>query len=176
MFMFRMLQISGQSSRSCSNTCDTSAIVSWTLIIIRKQSNSSSSNSPRITKPPSMKAKPDDGALRNAILPVQVVLAKKQTIARSMLISSSTGLMSTLPPSVPSASNVFGIGSEHPFSNYWTCQGGLAEVISVLPEKIQADILLERYFEIVDGVYPMIHRQTFYADFEHFWSRKFSSG
>lgn len=39
-----------------------------------------------------------------------------------------------------------------------TCQGGLPEVISVLPEKIQADILLERYFDCVDPVYPMIHR------------------
>lgn len=40
----------------------------------------------------------------------------------------------------------------------------------MLPEKLQADILLERYFECVDPVYPMIHRQTFYADYEHFWS------
>jgi hypothetical protein len=46
----------------------------------------------------------------------------------------------------------------------------LAEVISVLPEKIQADILLERYFDIVDCVYPFLHRQTFYADYSHFWS------
>lgn len=69
-----------------------------------------------------------------------------------------------------SASNVFGIGSEHPFANYWTCQGGLAEVISVLPEKIQADILLSRYFETVDSVYPYIHRQTFYADYSAFWA------
>src|SRR5690606_26906052 len=26
------------------------------------------------------------------------------------------------------------------------------------------------YFECVDPVYRMIHRQTFYADYEHFWS------
>jgi hypothetical protein len=84
--------------------------------------------------------------------------------------SSSTGLLSNVPYSHPTASNVFGIGSEHPFANYWTCQGGLPETISVLPEKLQADILLERYFECVDPVYPMIHRQTFYADYEHFWS------
>lgn len=75
-----------------------------------------------------------------------------------------------MPYSHPTASNVFGIGSEHPFANYWTCQGGLAEVVSVLPEKLQADILLEQYFECVDPVYPMLHRQTFYADYEHFWS------
>ena len=84
--------------------------------------------------------------------------------------SSSIGLLSHVPYSHPSASNVFGIGSEHPFANYWTCFGGLREVILVLPEKIQADILLEQYFECVDPVYPMIHRQTFYADYEHFWS------
>jgi len=84
--------------------------------------------------------------------------------------STSSILLSNVPYSLPTASNVFGIGSEHPFANYWTCQGGLAETISVLPEKLQADILLERFFECVDPVYPMIHRQTFYADYEHFWS------
>jgi hypothetical protein len=68
--------------------------------------------------------------------------------------SSSTGLLSNVPYSHPTASNVFGIGSEHPFANYWTCQGGLPETIGVLPEKTQADILLERYFECVDPVYP----------------------
>lgn len=58
-----------------------------------------------------------------------------------------------MPYSNPTASNVFGIGSEHPFANYWTCQGGLREVIGVLPtEKIQADLLLERFFECVDPV------------------------
>lgn len=85
-------------------------------------------------------------------------------------IALSTGLMSNVPYTFPSSSNVFGIGSEHPFANYWTCEGGLPEVISVLPEKIQADILISRYFECVDPVYPMIHRQTFYADYEHYWS------
>lgn len=85
-------------------------------------------------------------------------------------VALSTGLLSHIPYSVPKASNVFGIGSEHPFANYWTCEGGLPEVISVLPEKVQADILINRYFECVDPVYPMIHRQTFYADYEHFWS------
>ncbi|WZH41510.1 zn 2cys6 transcription factor [Fusarium acuminatum] len=84
-------------------------------------------------------------------------------------VALSIGLLSNVPYSLPTASNVFGIGSEHPFANYWTCEGGLPEVISVLPDKIQADILLSRYFECVDPVYPMIHRQTFYADYEHFW-------
>jgi hypothetical protein len=85
-------------------------------------------------------------------------------------VAVSTGLLSNVPYSEQGSSNVFGIGSEHPFANYWTCEGGLPEVISVLPEKLQADILLNRYFECVDPVYPMIHRQTFYADYEHFWA------
>ncbi|RYO91259.1 hypothetical protein DL762_002245 [Monosporascus cannonballus] len=68
------------------------------------------------------------------------------------------------------ASNVFGIGSEHPFANYWTCEGGLPEVISVLPDKLQADMLLGQYFECVDPVYPMIDRHTFFAEYENFWS------
>ena len=87
----------------------------------------------------------------------------------SSVVAASTGLLSNVPYSSPGSSNVFGIGSSHPFQNYWTCEGGLPEVISVLPDKLQADILLARYFECVDPVYPMLHRQTFYADYEHFW-------
>ncbi len=68
---------------------------------------------------------------------------------------------------------MFGIGSEHPFANYWTCSGGLAEVITVLPQKHQADMLLDRYFDTVDCVYPYIHRQTFYADYCQFWDLSF---
>jgi hypothetical protein len=68
--------------------------------------------------------------------------------------SISTGLLSNVPYSVPSSSNIFGIGSKHPFANYWTCEGGLPEVLSVLPEKLQADMLLSQYFECVDPVYP----------------------
>lgn len=83
---------------------------------------------------------------------------------------TSRGLLSHVPYSQPTASNVFGIGSEHPFANYWTFEGGLREVVEVLPDKTQADILLAQYFEIVDPVYPMIHRLTFYADYEAFWS------
>lgn len=41
-------------------------------------------------------------------------------------------------------------------------------MINVLPDKVQANILLERYFECVDPVYPMIHRQTFYSEYELF--------
>lgn len=120
-----------------------------------------------MTKPP--KKKP--GA--NGQLPVPNIADRNanssdDTPSRGA-VALSIGLLSNVPYSVATASNVFGIGSEHPFANYWTCEGGLPEVISVLPEKLQADILLSRYFECVDPVYPMIHRQTFYADYEHFW-------
>ncbi|KAK5700801.1 hypothetical protein LTR97_005318 [Elasticomyces elasticus] len=84
---------------------------------------------------------------------------------------SSPYLLSNVPYSQSSPSNVFGIGSQHPFSNYWTCQGGLPEVISVMPSKEQADILIAKYFEAVDPVYPFIHRRSFYADYERFWSK-----
>jgi hypothetical protein len=36
--------------------------------------------------------------------------------------------------------------------------------------KTQADILVAKYFDAVDPVYPMIHRRNFYADYERFWS------
>ncbi|KAI4866274.1 fungal-specific transcription factor domain-containing protein [Hypoxylon rubiginosum] len=81
-----------------------------------------------------------------------------------------SGMKPTIPNIADRASNVFGVGSEHPFANYWTCEGGLPEVIGVLPEKLQADILLSQYFECVDPVYPIIDRQTFYLEYERFWS------
>jgi len=85
---------------------------------------------------------------------------------------SSTGsspmLLSNVPFSHPTVSNVF--KAEHPFSNYWTHQGGLAEVIGVLPSKDQADILVSKYFDAVDPVYPMIHRESFQGDYDLFWS------
>ncbi|EME86404.1 uncharacterized protein MYCFIDRAFT_131283 [Pseudocercospora fijiensis CIRAD86] len=84
--------------------------------------------------------------------------------------TESPYLYSTLPYSQSSPSNVFGVGSQHPFSNYWTCQGGLPEVITVLPSKPQADILVAKYFEVVDPVYPFLHRRTFYSDYELFWA------
>lgn len=82
---------------------------------------------------------------------------------------SSPYLLSNVPYAQSSPSNVFGVGSQHPFSNYWTCQGGLPEVISVMPSKEQADILIAKYFEVVDPVYPFLHRRSFYADYERYW-------
>ncbi|KAH0532305.1 hypothetical protein TsFJ059_001014 [Trichoderma semiorbis] len=132
-----------------------------------EETSRSAANGRRMTKPP--KKKP--GSFEK--LPVPNIADRNanssdDTPSRGA-IALSIGLLSNVPYSVATASNVFGIGSEHPFANYWTCEGGLPEVISVLPEKLQADILLSRYFECVDPVYPMIHRQTFYADYEHFW-------
>lgn len=40
----------------------------------------------------------------------------------------------------------------------------------MMPNKIQCDILVSRYFECVDPVYPMLHRQTFMNQYEHFWT------
>lgn len=83
---------------------------------------------------------------------------------------SSPFLLSNIPYSNHTPSPFFGLGSEHPFANYWTSRGGLAEVVGVLPAKDQADILVNKYFDAVDPVYPMVHRRNFYADYERFWS------
>lgn len=134
---------------------------------------------PRMVKPPKRSEKAPSGSSDNTnsvTIPVQ----RDMSLSRSSTLSSGLRLLNvpqdrySRTPHAPSphgpASNVFGIGSEHPFANYWTRQGGLPEVISVLPSKDQADMLLARYFECVDPVYPMLHRQTFYADYEQFWS------
>jgi hypothetical protein len=92
---------------------------------------------------------------------------------RSVSLSSSGSspfLLSNIPYSNHTPAPFFGLGSEHPFANYWTSRGGLAEVVGVLPAKEQADILVDKYFEAVDPVYPMVHRRNFYADYVRFWS------
>ncbi|KAJ6444292.1 salicylate hydroxylase [Purpureocillium lavendulum] len=132
-----------------------------------EETSRSVANGRRMTKPPKKKAVAD-GKLSIPNIADRGAIIDHEASSRGA-VALSLGLLSHVPYSVTGASNVFGIGSEHPFANYWTCEGGLPEVISVLPDKIQADILLARYFECVDPVYPMIHRQTFYADYEHFW-------
>ncbi|KAL9100587.1 MAG: hypothetical protein Q9163_004046 [Psora crenata] len=82
--------------------------------------------------------------------------------------ASSPILLSNVPFSQPTHSNIF--KAEHPFSNYWTLQGGLAEVIRVLPSKDQSDILVAKYFDVVDPVYPLIHRESFQKDYDDVWS------
>ncbi len=79
-------------------------------------------------------------------------------------------MLSNIPYANHTPVPFFGLGAEHPFANYWTSRGGLAEVVGVLPAREQADILVKTYFEAVDPVYPMIHRRNFYADYERFWS------
>jgi Fungal specific transcription factor domain len=64
---------------------------------------------------------------------------------------------------------VFGVSSEHPFANYWTTAGGVPEVVGVLPSKEHADLLVTKYFEAIDAVYPMLNRQRFYAEYNRFW-------
>ena len=123
---------------------------------------------------------------------VQVLPAtNRQGHYRSGSLSSSGSspfLLSNIPYSNHAPSPFFGLGSEHPFANYWTSRGGLTEVIGVLPAKDQADILVAKYFDAsvamhkplpetlliepasVDPVYPMVHKRNFYADYERFWS------
>ena len=40
----------------------------------------------------------------------------------------------------------------------------------MLPSKDQSDILVAKYFDVVDPVYPMIHRESFQKDYDDFWS------
>lgn len=132
-----------------------------------RETSRNAANGRRMTKPPKKRVDGPDSPVPPNF--ADRSLTTGQGVSRGA-IALSTGLLSNVPYSTPGASNVFGIGSEHPFANYWTCEGGLPEVVSVLPDKLQADILLSRYFECVDPVYPMLHRQTFYADYEHFWA------
>jgi hypothetical protein len=104
---------------------------------------------------------------------LQVTVPTPKLQYRSVSLSSTSSspfLLSNIPYSNHTPSPVFGLGSEHPFANYWTSRGGLPEVVSVLPGKEQADMLVAKYFDSVDPVYPMVHRRNFYADYERFWS------
>ncbi|EAA32843.3 hypothetical protein GE21DRAFT_6617 [Neurospora crassa] len=137
-----------------------------------EETSRSAANGRRMTKPP--RKKTDQASSHTSSLFTAVPNAADRILSNGRIplgsIATSTGLLSNVPFSAPGSSNVFGIGSEHPFANYWTCNGGLPEVIDVLPAKMQVDLVLDRYFECVDPVYPMIHRQTFFADYEHFWT------
>lgn len=97
------------------------------------------------------------------------VLSTNSYLSRAA-VALSTGLLSNVPYSLATGSNIFGIGTEHPFTNIWTRNWGLDEVIVMMPNKVQCDILLTRYFECVDPVYPMLHRQSFLHQYEHFWN------
>ncbi|KAH9909117.1 fungal-specific transcription factor domain-containing protein [Xylariomycetidae sp. FL2044] len=129
-----------------------------------EETSRSATNGRKMTKPPKKKL-----SMTSATKPSIPNIADRGILTSRTEWRGSVAL-SNVPFSLPTASNVFGIGSEHPFANYWTCEGGLPEVIGVLPDKLQADILLTQYFECVDPIYPMIHRQSFYADYDRFWS------
>ena len=130
-----------------------------------------------VIKPPAAKVRKLSTASSSLISPTTTDNGWSSIDSRSHITSrgggsasSSPFLMSNVPYSSATPSNVFGMGTQHPFLNYWTMQGGLPEVISVMPSKEQADILIAKYFEAVDPVYPFIHRRSFYADYERFWA------
>ncbi|KAF2154359.1 hypothetical protein K461DRAFT_312286 [Myriangium duriaei CBS 260.36] len=100
--------------------------------------------------------------------------SKSGEYARPKSSAGSAGspyFTSSLPFSRSTPSSIFGVGAQHPFSNYWTCAGGIAEVVGVLPSKEQADILIAKYFEVIDPVYPFIHRRTFFSNYDRFWAQ-----
>ncbi|KAG5977030.1 hypothetical protein E4U55_007102 [Claviceps digitariae] len=132
-----------------------------------EETSRSAANGRRMTRPPK-KRTPGDGSIFVPNIADRGAIKDHHASSRGAA-ALSTGLLSHVPYSVTKASNVFGIGPEYPFTSYWRCDGGLGEVISVLPNKSRADLLVARYFECVDPIYPMLHRQTFYADYEHFW-------
>ncbi|KAI1333085.1 fungal-specific transcription factor domain-containing protein [Xylariaceae sp. FL0255] len=136
-----------------------------------EETTRSASNGRRMTKPP--KKRLSASGIKPPMLSGMMdgnTLSRDQATHAS--VASSIGLYSGPLLAHPPSTNVFGVGSEHPFANYWTCEGGLPEVICVLPEKLQADILLRQYFECVDPIYPMVHRQSFHAEYERFWMMK----
>ncbi|KAK2067719.1 hypothetical protein P8C59_001432 [Phyllachora maydis] len=139
--------------------------------LLEETARNAAHGSRRLTRPPKKKPGPVKPAPASGLAPSLANRGSASCRSSSRgSVALSTGLLSHVPYSERVASNVFGIGSEHPFANYWTQRGGMHEVLETLPQKVQSDIVLSRYFECVDPVYPMIHRQTFYADYEHFWS------
>ncbi|KUI68550.1 hypothetical protein VM1G_04510 [Cytospora mali] len=135
-----------------------------------EETSRSVSNGRRMTKPPKKKPGPS-GQTRSPIPNIadRGVLSTNNYLSRAA-VALSTGLLSTVPYSMGTGSNLFGIGSAHPFANIWTSNGRLEEVIGIMPNKLQCDILVSRYFECVDPIYPVLDQQTFYEDYEHFWS------
>lgn len=154
-----------------SSDCRYTAVAN--LIASADRKTSGTSKARFVTKPQSKIRKGSTSSAIPSPATIDNGWAKIENRAHRQSMSSngsSPYLLSNVPYAQSSPSNVFGVGSQHPFSNYWTCQGGLPEVISVMPSKEQADILTAKYFEVVDPVYPFLHRRSFYADYERFWS------
>lgn len=155
------------------STCDYSAVAN--LIASADRKSSSVSSTARFVTKPASKIRKTSNASSAHTSPLigENGWARIDQRAHRTSTASSAGspyLLSHVPYAKSSPSNVFGVGSQHPFSNYWTCAGGLPEVVSVMPSKEQADILIVKYFETVDDVYPFLHRRSFYADYERFWA------
>lgn len=128
----------------------------------------------RTTKPPKKKPGPIPGPTGAPLSHIpniadRGVLSTNNYLSRAA-VALSTGLLSNVPYSLATGSNIFGIGAGHPFTNIWTRNWGIDEVIVMMPNKVQCDILLARYFESVDPIYPMLHRQSFLEEYEHFWA------
>lgn len=137
-----------------------------------RETTRSAASGRRMTKPPKRKlsTEPKESTSPRTNITDRGVTTSKQPTSRGS-VALSTGLLSNVPYIYSTASKVFGVGSNHPFKNYWTFEGGLPELICCFPtEKAQIDMQISQYFECVDPIYPMIHRMTFYADYEHFWA------
>jgi hypothetical protein len=144
-----------------------------------EETSRSLSSGRRMTKPPKKKAGQGGalggpGDLRSPIPNIadRGVLSTNNCLSKAA-VALSTGLLSTVPYSLGThgpGSNVFGVGSAHPFVNVWSCEGRLNEVVAMMPSKLQCDMLISRYFECVDPVYPMLDQRSFLDDYEHFWS------
>lgn len=158
------------------SSCEYTAVANLIASASATKTTSSSSKARHITKPPAKVRKVSNAS--SLISPTTTnttdngwsSIDSRSHITPRGSTASSPYLISNVPYSSTTPSNVFGMGTQHPFLNYWTMQGGLAEVISVMPSKEQADILIAKYFESVDPVYPFIHRRSFYADYERFWA------
>lgn len=120
-----------------------------------------------MTKPPKKKPGPPGDPRPN--IADRGVLSTNNYLSKAA-VALSTGLLSTVPYSLGTESNVFGVGSAHPFVNVWSCEGRLNEVVAMMPSKLQCDMLISRYFECVDPVYPMLDQRTFLEDYERYWS------
>ncbi|KAH8759343.1 Zn(II)2Cys6 transcription factor [Diaporthe sp. PMI_573] len=135
-----------------------------------EETSRSLSSGRRMTKPPKKKGGlPGDPRSPIPNIADRGVLATNNYLSKAA-VALSTGLLSTVPYSLGTGSNVFGVGSAHPFVNVWSCEGQLNEVVAMMPSKLQCDMLISRYFECVDPVYPMLDQRCFLEDYEHFWT------
>lgn len=135
-----------------------------------EETSRASASGRRTTKPP--KKKPGPNTLPRPAIPNiadRGVFSSNNYLSRAA-VALSTGLLSNIPYSMATGSNIFGIASAHPFSNIWTNHWRIDEVIVMMPNRETCDVFVTLYFDCVDPVYPMLHRQSFWDEYEHFWS------